>query len=210
MRPPRALLALLLAALAGSPQVSCSHRTRPDFAPPRSPSPKPEETERTVRQTLVISRDTGSRHDILEVHSPTQPRPIALYLRPGELAALRPVPADAEVEITYWEYPARFTPEPRPSLIGELERVRLGPRLLLDRSRCERHDVKMPRDIATLIYGVPAPEFAQAWENYFPNAALSPGGPVMTAHSPPRTVRYVCPICDEALRHWKNTRRSLP
>lgn len=205
MRPPPGI-PLLLAALSVLVTAGCAHRF--DAFDSFSPSSAPAgEVERGTRQPLMVSKDSRYGYDTLEVRGSAHTRPVALYLRPLEADNLRALAPGSEVDIRYWEHPARSLPNARHLSVGELASVRQGPHLVIDRALCERHGERMSRQPAAVIYGLLSPDFAQAWEAYFPNAALSPGGGVVTEDSPVSHQKYVCPTCDKAFQTWEDLRR---
>lgn len=209
MNPPRSRRRLLLVALCAGVLGGCAHRPPVGTRAPDEPAAESlAEVERSARQPLVVSKDARYGYDTLEVPGVARAHPIALYLRPAEAAGLRALAPGAEVEIRYWEHPARSLPDSRNLSVGELISVRQGPLLVIDRALCERHSERMSRQPATLVYGLLAPDFAQSWATYFPNAALSPGGSVVTEHSPVSHRKYVCPTCDQAFRAWEGLRRG--
>lgn len=205
MNPPRALRRLLLVALCAGALGGCAHRP---LVGARARDEPAAEVERNVRQPLVVSKDARYGYDTLEVPGVARSQPVALYLRPAEAVGLSALAPCAEVEIRYWEHPARSLPDARHLSVGELISVRQGPSLVIDRAVCERHGERMSRQPATLVYGLFAPDFARSWATYFPNAALSPGGSVVTEHSPVSHRKYVCPTCDQAFRAWETFRRG--
>lgn len=205
MRAPLGIL-LLLAALFASVSTGCAHRFNA-FKSFRPSAKSPTEIERSTRQPLIVSRDARYGYDTLGVRGSEETRPVTLYLHPSEANDLRALAPGSEVEIRYWEHPSRSLPNTRHLSVGELASVRQGPHLVLDRALCERHGERMSRQPAAVIYGLLSPDFAQAWEAYFPNAALSPGGGVVTEDSPVSHRKYVCPTCDQAFQNWEDLRR---
>lgn len=196
----------LTAALAATVAVGagCAHRGAPPSAGNAAGAGSFAETEtlRSVRQPVVIQRSAATGHTFFQVGAPDDPEGVALVLRPAEIGRLRAVPAGKPVEVRYWESLSRSVPGRTEVRVGELDGILDGPRLLVDRSTCELHDQRMARREALILYGLPSAKFIDAWQTFFPHAALTLGGGVVGPDSPRTGRRHVCPVCQDAYEHW--------
>lgn len=206
--PPSLAIRFLGAVLAILALAGCAHR-HAGFSPPApTGASRDGETLRIARQPLAISHDKRYRHAILEVRDSRDVLVASLYLSARDEILLRAARVSGDVEIRYWEQLKQVFPDGAEIPVGELESVIAGTRVLLDRSFCELHDLKMPRETAQILYGPPAPAFVEAWIKFFPNAAISLGGSVVAEDSPETEIKYVCPDCEETRAQWADTRRG--
>lgn len=204
--PPSFVNRLFSAALLALAAAGCTHPSDRSVRSATSGAPDAKETLRSVRQPLVIARDTQSGHAILEIPDSHGVRTVSLYLNPKDEARLRAARTGANVEIRYWEQLKHVFPDAPKIPVGELESVIEGTRVLLDRSYCELHDLKMPRKPAPILYGRASSTLIEAWIKFFPNAAIALGGSVVAEDSPETEIKYVCPDCEETYAQWTETR----
>jgi hypothetical protein len=88
----------------------------------------------------------------------------------------------------------------------QLVRVSEGDKVLLDRSVCSLHHVKMEKRKVEIIYGLWAPpsEADLYCVNHFPHCAdYALGGCAVTDDSPKSAVIYICPKCVAECNEYK-------
>ncbi|MFA6290033.1 MAG: hypothetical protein WC661_21825 [Opitutaceae bacterium] len=68
--------------------------------------------------------------------------------------------------------------------------------------------VWMTRRLVPIGYGLPMPEFLEAMNLKFPNAALQMGGCCVSDSDPTEAPDYVCPVCEAAYQAWSAQRKT--
>lgn len=176
---------------------------------PPQPIPKGENVVRTteelraVRQPLEKLQAEDFGYEKLTVPSGSG-KPTTLFLNRDEAARLKAADRRQAFEIRYWYHEAYYG---FGGTVGEadVESIRDGETVIIDRTRCRLHNQVMSRRLVHISYGLPMREFAEALYQNFPNAAVQLGGCVINDHSPRDTPAYVCPVCDVAYQTWRPT-----
>lgn len=172
----------------------------------------PEEL-RVIRQPLEKLREGNAGHERLSVPG-IGGTTVSLFLTQDEAALLKAADRSQVFEVRYWYHEADYRSGSLGfgDVIGEadLESVRDGETVIIDRTRCRLHNQAMTRSLARISYGLPMREYVEAHYHDFPNAAVKLGGCVITNTSPRETPAYVCPVCDAACQAWKPTPQKEP
>lgn len=154
---------------------------------------------RVVRQALEQFHTRESGGETFSVPGASG-KPVSLFLTADEAALLGPMDHRQILEVRYWYHEADYgfgeTGE------AELESIRAGDTMILDRTRCRMHNQVMTRRAVRISYGLPRREFVEALHHDFPNAAIQLGGCVVTNFSAKETPAYVCAVCDVAYQTW--------
>jgi hypothetical protein len=192
---------LVLVALLASGSVGCSSRSTAlaGRSGPFQRTRTPEEL-RVYEGPLSITIDAGNGYGSLEIPQADR-RPLSLFIASAHLAKLETTDKARRHEVRYWYHDERWSSE----LVmgqGELVSVRNPSGVILDLSRCTRHDTDMVRRPVPIIYGLPMGDFLKAMNRDFPHPAFELGGCVVDDGAPKDEPRYVCAKCDAAAEAW--------
>jgi len=204
----RALFSLIsfVSALAGVVAFSGCASQPPKPIPTGQSVVRTAEELRIFRQTLEKLQAGSHTNGALSVPD-VSGKIVSLFLTDDEVALLKTADRRQAFEIRYWYHEADYGleglgfSEPRGEV--DLESVRDGETVLIDRSRCRLHNQAMTRRPVRIRYGLPMREFTEALYHDFPNAAVKLGGCVIGNYSPKETPDYVCPVCDVAYQTWR-------
>lgn len=168
---------------------------------------------RVVRQPLAKLQVTEPAYTEFEVTG-ANGKPVLLFLNQDEAARLKAADRRQAFEIRYGYHDADYGLDglgfSGPRGEADLESIRDGETVIIDRTRCRLHNQVMSRSLVRISYGLPMREFGEALWRDFPNAAVQLGGCVISNDSPKETPAYVCPVCDAAYQAWKPTPQKEP
>jgi hypothetical protein len=208
MRKPLPRLICFVSALTGFIAFSgCSSPTPQPIPTGQKVARTPEEL-RVVRQPLEKLRAGNPGHELLSVPGIGDAM-VSIFLTQDEAAALKTADRSQVFEVRYWYHEADYRSGSLGfgDVIGEadLESVRDGKTVIIDRTLCRLHHQTMTRGLARISYGLPMRQFVEALYHDFPHAAVKLGGCVIDYNSPQETPAYLCPVCDAAYQAWKPT-----
>ena len=159
----------------------------------------PEEL-RVYEGPLSITVDAENGYGSLAIPQ-TGKRPLSLFIADEHLAKLETTDKALRHEVRYWYRDERWS-----SVLvigqGELVSVRNSSGVILDLSRCTRHETNMVRRPVPIVYGLPMGDFLKAMNRDFPHPAFELGGCVIDDGAPKEEPRYVCAQCDAAAKAW--------
>jgi hypothetical protein len=192
---------LVLVALLASGSGGCSSRssTLPGRSGPFQRTRTPEAL-RVYEGPLSITVDAENGYGSLEIPQ-TGEKPLSLFIASEHLTKLETTDKARRHEVRYWYHDERWSSD----LVmgrGELVSVRNPSGVILDLSRCTRHETDMVRRPVPIIYGLPMGDFLKAMNRDFPHPAFELGGCVVDDGAPKEEPRYVCAQCDAAAEAW--------
>ena len=180
-----------------------------------SQTPQPIPTGQKVVRTPEELRVTRQPLEKLQAGTPDHERlsvlggdgtTVSLFLTRDEAALLKAADHRQAFEIRYWYHEADYGFDALgfsgPRGEADLESVRNGETVIIDRTRCRLHNQVMTRRLVRINYGLPMRKFVEALYHDFPNAAVQLGGCVISNYSPRETPAYVCTVCDVAYQTW--------
>lgn len=189
---------LALASLAAS-GCSSHSATLPGRTGPFQRTRTPEEL-RVYEGPLLITVDATNGYGSLEIPQSNK-KPLSLFIARKHLAKLETTDNARRHEVRYWYHDERWSSD----LVtgqGELDSVRDPSGVILDLSRCTRHETDMVRRPVPISYGLPMGDFLKAMNRDFPHPAFTLGGCVVDEGTPKDEPRYVCAKCDAAAEAW--------
>lgn len=198
-------LICLVSAITGVALFSGCINQTPQPIPNGQKVARTAEELRTVRQPLekLIAGEAGD--ESLSVPGASG-KPVSLFLNADETSRLKAADRRQAIEVRYWYHEADYRSGSLGfgDVIGEadLESVRDGETVIIDRTRCRLHNQVMTRRLVPISYGLPMRKFIEAIYNEFPHPATQLGGCVISNDSPSETPAYVCPACDTAYQAW--------
>jgi hypothetical protein len=157
---------------------------------------------------LSITVDDKNGYGALEIPQ-TGKRPLSLFIADEHLAKLETTDKALRHEVRYWYRDERW---PSDLVIGqgELVSVRNSSGVIVDLSRCTRHETNMVRRPVPIVYGLPMGDFLKAMKRDFPHPAFELGGCVIDGGDPKEEPRYVCAQCDAAAEAWSASFAANP
>jgi hypothetical protein len=194
---PTKLAPLIFAALLVLVAGGCANPSRSTALAGRSGSFQrtraPEEL-RVYEGPLSITVDAENGYGSLEIPQ-TGKRPLSLFIADEHLAKLETTDKALRHEVRYWYRDERWS-----SVLvigqGELVSVRNSSGVILDLSRCTRHETNMVRRPVPIVYGLPMGDFLKAMNRDFPHPAFELGGCVIDDGGPKRRA----PLCLRPMR----------